>query len=771
MLESFFIYGSPPPGAEKGEYLLPLVTLSYAVAAFASYTALSLAQQLVNAGGVRERRLLHWGGAFAMGAGIWSMHFVGMLSYRMNMVMTYDPALTLLSMLIAIVVAYGALGMVARERLTPRQIAAGAILMGLGICGMHYTGMAAMRMRADLRYMPPVFLASFLIAVAASGVALWMAFTLARQGGWRAYLYRIGAALVMGAGICGMHYTGMAAAVIMPWADCRFGAGQNFNTLALAVAGITSVILALALAAGAYRRAQTEFQLQNSEKKLRALIDGALDAVVAMNQQGLVTEWNRQAEAAFGWSRGEAIGRTLADLIIPPEYRDAHSAGLARFLAGGAGPLLNRRVELTALSRHRGIFPVELAISTQKLHDGSHQFTAFIRDITERKRAEKAAGLLAAIVESSEDTIISVTLDGVITSWNAGASHLLGYTAEEAVGRSITLILPPDRLSDEKEIVRRVVTGESFSHYETVRLAKNGDGVDVSLTVSPIRDAAGEIVGASKILHDITARRNSDRRMQRYLHELERSNQELDDFAYIASHDLKEPLRGLHNNATFLMEDYGPLLGEDGAHRLQRLGYLAQRMENLVNDLLYFSRLGRINLAIQETDPNEIVGEIQQMMDAFLKERHARIVLPKPLPRLVCDKPRITEVFRNLITNAVKYNDKPERIVEIGFLERAETPDGPERNVFYVRDNGVGIDPKFHKEIFRIFRRLQQPEGEKETGTGVGLTFVKKIIERHDGRIWLESKPGEGATFYFNLNRQGNNNGRPDQQTADPSSR
>jgi signal transduction histidine kinase len=237
-----------------------------------------------------------------------------------------------------------------------------------------------------------------------------------------------------------------------------------------------------------------------------------------------------------------------------------------------------------------------------------------------------------------------------------------------------------------------------------------------------------------------------------YTADLERSNQELDDFAYIASHDLKEPLRGLANHASFLLEDYKEKIDEDGVRRLTRLGQLCQRMERLINDLMYFSRLGCADLAVQQTDPNAVVAEIEQMIETFLGERHARIVVPRVLPHIVCDKTRVTEVFRNLITNAVKYNDKVERLVEIGFLETVDTVEGPEKNVFYVKDNGVGIDPEFHQEIFRIFKRLQAASGV-DNGTGVGLTFVKKIVERHGGRIWLESEPGKGTIFYFNLNR------------------
>jgi signal transduction histidine kinase len=263
----------------------------------------------------------------------------------------------------------------------------------------------------------------------------------------------------------------------------------------------------------------------------------------------------------------------------------------------------------------------------------------------------------------------------------------------------------------------------------------------------------------------LAVRRVAEREIA-YTSELERSNQELDDFAYIASHDLKEPLRGLFNHASFLLEDYGDKFDEEGVRRLTRLGQLCQRLERLINDLLYFSRLGRADLAIQETDPNEVIAEIMQMMETVLNDRQAHIAVPRELPHIVCDKTRVTEVFRNLITNAVKYNDKTERIVEIGFLESVDTAEPPETNVFYVRDNGLGIDPEFHQEIFRIFKRLQAVSDGHDVGTGVGLTFVKKIVERHGGRIWLESELGKGTVFYFTLNRGRNEPSRNKHEAA-----
>jgi light-regulated signal transduction histidine kinase (bacteriophytochrome) len=267
--------------------------------------------------------------------------------------------------------------------------------------------------------------------------------------------------------------------------------------------------------------------------------------------------------------------------------------------------------------------------------------------------------------------------------------------------------------------------------------------------------------------------------------ELERSNLELDSFAYIASHDLKEPLRGIHNYSYFLLEDYADKLDADGVDKLQTLIRLTQRMEMLIDSLLYYSRLGRQQLALRPADLNQVLAETLELLAPRLRQSGVTVRIPHPLPTLPADAIRVGELFNNLITNAIKYNDKAEKWVEIGWRQetgdtgqetgdrRRETGDRETGNgmiaaaypafpaadlvsrvssspVFYVRDNGIGIAPRHHEEIFRIFRRLHGRE-EYGGGVGVGLTIVKKIVERHGGRLWVESTLGEGTTFYFTL--------------------
>ena len=237
--------------------------------------------------------------------------------------------------------------------------------------------------------------------------------------------------------------------------------------------------------------------------------------------------------------------------------------------------------------------------------------------------------------------------------------------------------------------------------------------------------------------------------------ELERSNIELDSFAYVASHDLKEPLRGIHNYSTFLIEDYGDKLGEDGNHKLATLMRLTQRMEDLIESLLHYSRCGRAEMILQPVDLAELVESVLDVI-RISQPSPVQIRIPRPLPTVSCDRTQIMELFTNLISNGIKYNDRDQKSIEIGYILPSEiddlVPTGLARSqtIFYIKDNGIGIRDKHFENIFKIFKRLH-PATKYGGGTGAGLTIAKKIVERHGGRISLASAFGEGTTFYFTL--------------------
>lgn len=369
----------------------------------------------------------------------------------------------------------------------------------------------------------------------------------------------------------------------------------------------------------------------------------------------------------------------------------------------------------------------------------------------------------SALVRSTPDAVIVIDDQGTISSFNAAAESMFGYAPQETIGRNIKMLMPEPYHSEHDGYLDHYrQTGEERIIGTTRMVSgRRKNGIVFPLDVSVSAVVTGRTKTFVGIVRDISERVRQEERMkttlaqlEAYTADLERSNHDLDEFAYIASHDLKEPLRGLHNHSRFLLEDYEHKLDADGIRRLNRLVRLSQRMEKLVNDLLYFSRLGRQQLAVKRTDINLIVKDVVATMELLLEERHAKIVIDGRLPEVICDAPRLTEVFRNLFTNAVKYNDKTAPLITIGYLDRLVGNDGSvARNVFFVKDNGKGIPQEFHEDIFRIFKRLEKSQ-DSDDGTGAGLTFVRKIIARHNGEIWLESEVGIGTTFYFTLGRK-----------------
>src|SRR4051812_17254702 len=243
----------------------------------------------------------------------------------------------------------------------------------------------------------------------------------------------------------------------------------------------------------------------------RALLNSALDCIISMDASGHVTEFNPAAERVFGYTRDQALGQELASLIIPPDQREHHRKGLQHYLETGEGPVLGKRLEVKALRADRSEILVELAITALR-REKEPVFTAYLRDITDRNRGEEASRRLAAIIESSDDAIISKDLNGIITSWNVAAERLFGYKADVIIGESILTLIPADRQHEEPRILGKIRRGERIDHYETVRRRKDGTLLDISVTVSPLKDKSGKIIGASKIARDITERIQNERR-------------------------------------------------------------------------------------------------------------------------------------------------------------------------------------------------------------------------------------------------------------------
>ena len=359
------------------------------------------------------------------------------------------------------------------------------------------------------------------------------------------------------------------------------------------------------------------------------------------------------------------------------------------------------------------------------------------------KHAALASSLLSAIVESSSDAIISKDLNGVITSWNKGAERLFGYTAEEAVGQSIAMLIPLERREEEPQILARLRRGERMEHFQTIRVRKDGSRVNISLTVSPVKDADGRVVGASKVARDITELVRQEEALQAANAALERANSDLQQFADSASHDLQEPLRMVAAYSQLLQKRFGGQLGPIGD---KYIGYMvegAMRMESLLGALRMYTQLSMSEQQPSEdVDAGAVLDKTLANLEVVIHESGASITRTA-LPHIRMYEFQLEQLFQNLIANAIRYRGNGAPRISIAAEKRGE------EWLFSVQDNGIGIAQQFQEQIFGIFKRLHSQSDYP--GTGMGLAICQRIVERSGGRIWVESQSGKGSTFYFTV--------------------
>jgi PAS domain S-box-containing protein len=360
----------------------------------------------------------------------------------------------------------------------------------------------------------------------------------------------------------------------------------------------------------------------------------------------------------------------------------------------------------------------------------------------EKVRVEELNRHLAAIVESSDDAIIGEDLDCTVVSWNAGAEKVYGYSATEAIGQPISILVANEHAEEAVNILERIKRGGSVTRYETAQRRKDGQRVFVTVSVSPIKDREGHVVGASTIARDITKRKRAEEALALKVQELARSNADLEQFAYVASHDLQEPLRTVASFTQLLQKRYQGKLDRNADEFIAFIVEGATRMMGLINDLLSYSRVGTRGRDFAPTDCAAVFKEAVANLGAAIEESGA-LVTRGPLPTVVADGGQLVLLLQNLIGNAIKFHSNSSPRVHVA-AERRE-----QDWAFSVEDNGIGIDPQYAQRIFEVFQRLHSRADYP--GTGIGLAICKKIVERHRGRIWVRSRLGEGATFYFTI--------------------
>ncbi len=550
-------------------------------------------------------------------------------------------------------------------------------------------------------------------------------------------------------------YLGLASirGTLLGWGPFH-GTSLNQSLLLLQTfMGMTSVTV-LALARGVAERHQAEEGLQlkvsqrtqdlarvnqaleKSEKYFRALIENALDVVTILDGEGTIVYESPSIQRTLGYGAAELNGVNAFTLVHPEDLARVQVA-----FGEALGKPGNIRTVKYRFRHKDGSWRVLESIGTNLLSDEAIRGVVVnSRDMTLEEQAHQALEereeRIRLLVENVQDyAIFLLDPEGRIASWNVGAQRIKGYGAEEVMGRHFSCFYTPEDVQAGKpgKLLHQAVQ-EGRVEDEGWRVRKDGTRYWADTILTALKDPRGRLRGFAKITRDMTQRKQ--------IEELARSNQELEQFAYLASHDLQEPLRMVASYVQLLAHKYGNRLDEEADTYIQQAVDGAKRMQALIHDLLAYSRVSNQKRSFDRVDFEEALAEALRNLEAGVREAGAQIT-HDPMPTVVGDYAQFLQLFQNLIGNSLKFRGNKPPLIHVGAVQKGQ------EWLFSVKDNGIGIDPQYADKIFEIFRRLHTRS--EYPGTGIGLAICRKVVSHHGGRIWVESKEGEGASFYWTL--------------------
>lgn len=488
----------------------------------------------------------------------------------------------------------------------------------------------------------------------------------------------------------------------------------------------------------------TEYLLEG--KSLEWLLESATDAMIIIDTEGRIIVANPTIEKLFGYPRQELIGKSM-EVLLPERFRQTHHFHLADYFARPHARAMGAGRELLGLRQDGSEFPVDVSLSPLKTEQGL-LVMATIHDITRRKQAEEALreseARMRAIFDTAVDGIVTIDERGIIERFNPAAQRMFGYTEAEVSGKNVSMLMPaPYHEAHDGYLAHYLQTGEKKIigiGREVVGLRKDGTTFPMDLAVGEMR--LGKRRMFTGTVRDISKRKQAEEQRALLMHELESANEELKNFGYVVSHDLKAPLRAIGSLADWLSTDYADKFDDEGREHMRLLISRVHRMDGLIDGILQYSRVGRVKETIVAVELNRLVREV---IDLLAPPENITVSIVGSLPTVVAEPTRIQQVFQNLLSNAIKYMDKPKGEIRIACVVEGR------QWKFSIADNGPGIDQQHFEKIFQLFQTLA-PRDRVES-TGVGLALVKKIVEMYGGRVWLESTVGRGSTFFFTLPR------------------
>lgn len=484
----------------------------------------------------------------------------------------------------------------------------------------------------------------------------------------------------------------------------------------------------------------------NTDQRLAYLVQSAADAIVAIDLDGNITDWNIAAESLYGYARDEIIGRPVR-VIVPERLLEHFQTNIEKVKAGQS--VLNYHT----VRVKKGGEEIEISLTISPIRNEQTRLigiSAVARNLSREDRLLRQISedqtLLGVLTESAPNGILVVDENGKITLCNKRTELLFGYKREELVGQPVEMLIPTSLRSKHphyrKTYSDNPTERQMGAGRDLTGLRKDGTVFPVEVGLAPIRLQDRHLVTASVI--DITERKVAQENLQQTNRELARRNEEVEQFIYTISHDLKSPLVTIQSFLGFLKDDL-----KSGDHAavedsLKRLSAANSRMTDLIGDLLQLSRVGLKKLNFEQINTGHIVSELKESIESELG-KDDQMTVTTPLPTLVCDRLKLSQGLDNLLRNAIRYGRSTEHPLHIE-ISATETDTA---HVFTVADNGPGIDPKYHDKIFGLFQRLDSSAG----GTGVGLTIVRRVADLHHGTAWVESSPGFGARFSISISK------------------
>lgn len=508
-------------------------------------------------------------------------------------------------------------------------------------------------------------------------------------------------------------------------------------------------------------------QRQQAQDRVEGLLESAPDAMVVVDERGSIVLVNAQTEKLFGYGRSELLGERV-ERLVPERARRYHADHRSGYSAGPYTRRMGSGLVLRGRRRDGSEFPAEISLSPLETENGT-LVSCVIRDVSDRERLEGAWAHLAAVVESSNDAIISKRLDGTIVSWNPGAERLYGYSEAEVTGKSIALLVPGGHDDEVPGLLARVAAGERVEQFETLRRRKDGSQVDVVLTISAVRAPSGRVVGASSIARDITEAKTAEAQRERLSEELRQKAGQLavssnykSEFMANMSHELRTPLNSVMILAGLLRDNSEHTMS---AKQVQWAGVIldsSQELLNLLNDLFDFARVesGTVPIVMADVSVSELCTSLLHEFEPVARSaglRYSIELAPGSPENIVTDPQRLRQILKNLLANAFKFTEQGEVQVRVGLAQSGWNRDATSPAqatsaiAFAIRDTGIGIDQEQQRRIFEAFVQGDGSTSRVYGGTGLSLSISGGLAGLLGGEITVDSIQGKGSTFTVRL--------------------